>query len=194
MINIHALSGRMGNEMFRHAYLYAQFRDGLIPDIYLQDPKYFEKYADEIKEMFGQGIGYLTQVGVHIRRAANPTSPTEPKYSENPFYINLADDTDYYERAMAMFPSDNFLVFSDDPDWCKEKFKDNPRVQVMEKGDEVEDFNLLASCKDIIMANSSWSWWASFLNPNEGKRIIAPAKWFVDGEQRVGIPKTWEII
>src|SRR3990167_11282979 len=159
MIYIHALSGRMGNEMFRHAYLYAQFRDGLIPDVYLQDPKYFEKYTDEIKEMFGQGIGYLTQVGVHIRRAANPTSPTEPKYSENPFYINLADDTDYYERAMAMFPSDNFLVFSDDPDWCKEKFKDNPRVQVMEKGDEVEDFNLLASCKDIIMANSSWSWW-----------------------------------
>ena len=52
MINIHALSGRMGNEMFRHAYIYAQFRDGVIPDIYLQDSKYFEKYAGEIKEMF----------------------------------------------------------------------------------------------------------------------------------------------
>ena len=191
MINIHALSGRMGNEMFRHAYLYAQFRDGIIPDIYLQDPKYFEKYTDEIKDMFGQGIGYLTQVGVHIRRSGNPTSSSEPKYSDNPFYVNLSE-TDYYDRAMALFPEDNFLVFSDDPDWCKEKFKDNPRVQVMDKGNDVDDFNLLASCKDIIMANSSWSWWAGYLCPNDGKRIITPSKWFADGEQRVGIPKEWE--
>lgn len=190
MINIHALSGRMGNEMFRHAYLYAQFRDGVIPDIYLQDFKYFEKYAEEIKEMFSQGIGYLSQVGVHIRRAANPTSPEEPKYCENPFYVNLGE-TDYYERAMAMFPEDNFLVFSDDPDWCKEKFKDDPRVQVMEKGNEIEDFNLLASCKDLVIANSSWSWWAAYLCPNEGKKVIAPKKWFSDGVQRTKLPDSW---
>jgi len=194
MINIHALSGRMGNEMFRHAYIYAQFRDGVIPDIYLQDSKYFEKYAGEIKEMFGQGIGYLTQVGVHIRRAGNPINPDEPKYSENPFYVNLSE-TDYYERAMDLFPEDNFLVFSDDSEWCKEKFKDNPRVQVMEKGNEVDDFNLLASCRDIIMANSSFSWWASFLNPNEGKRIIAPKQWYADGNQtRTKLPESWEVI
>ena len=193
MINIHALSGRMGNEMFRHAYIYAQFRDGVIPDVYLQDPKYFEKYADEIREMFGEGIGYLTQVGVHIRRAGNPINPDEPKYSENSFYFNLSE-SDYYERAMALFPEDNFLVFSDDPEWAKEKFKDNPRVQVMEKGNEVDDFNLLASCKDIIMANSSWSWWASWLNPNEAKRIIAPKQWFADGIQRIKLLESWEQI
>lgn len=183
----------MGNEMFRHAYLYAQVRRGVIPDWYLQDPKWFEDYADEIKQMFGEGIGYLEQVGVHIRRASNPTVPHEPKYCENPFYVNLSE-TDYYEKAMALFPDDNFLVFSDDPDWCREKFKDNPRVQVMDKGDEVEDFNLLSSCKSLIIANSSWSWWAAYLCPNVGKRIIAPSKWFADGEQRVGIPNTWQRI
>ena len=193
MINIHALSGRMGNEMFRHAYLLAQVKKGIIPDWYLQDPKYFDGCEDDIKEIFGQGIGYLTQIGVHIRRAANPTSPDEPKYCENPFYVNLSE-TDYYEKAMALFPEDNFLIFSDDPNWCKEKFKDNPRVQVMEKGDEVNDFNLLASCKSIIMANSSWSWWASYLNPNEGKRIIAPKQWFRDGIQRTKLLESWEQI
>src|SRR3990167_5990028 len=190
--NLDITFGRLGNRLFQCAFLYAESRRRGV-DFYFQDPKFFEGYEEEIKQLFGEGIGYLDQVGVHVRRAGNPINPSEPKYSDNPFYVDLTS-TDYYERAMAMFPSDNFLVFSDDPDWCKEKFKDNPRVQVMEKGDEVEDLNLLASCKDIIMANSSWSWWASFLNPNEGKRIIAPAKWFVDGEQRVGIPKTWEII
>lgn len=183
-------TGRMGNRMFQVAYLYAQTKKGLLPDWYLQDPKYFEGYEEEIKQLFGEGIGYLTQVGTHVRRASNPINPKEPKYAENPFYFNLSE-SDYYERAMEYFPEDNFLVFSDDPEWCKEKFKDNSRVQVMEKGNDVEDFNLLASCKDLIIANSSWSWWAAYLCPNEGKKIIAPKNWFADGIQRVGIPNTW---
>lgn len=190
MKNIHYFSGRLGNEMFRHAYLYAQVRKGNIPDWYLQDPKWFEGYEDEIKQMFGDGIGYLDQVGIHVRRGLNPYIPSEPKYNENPFYFNICD-TDYYERAMAMFPNDNFLVFTDDVEWCKEKWKDNPRVQVMDKGDEVEDFNILSSCKDIIMANSSWSWWCSFLNPNPAKKIIAPKRWFSDGIERIKLLETW---
>ena len=176
--------------MFQFAYLYAQMKEGVIPDTYLQDEKYFTKYADEIKQLFGQGIGYLSQVGIHIRRGANPINPDEPKYSENPFYTNLSD-TDYYERAMTMFPNEKFLVFSDDPDWCKEKFKDNPDVQVIDKGDEVEDFNLLASCKDLIIANSSFSWWAAYLCPNEGKKIIAPKQWYKDGVERTVCPESW---
>ena len=192
MRDIHKFSGRLGNEMFRHAYLYAQTRKGIIPDWYLQDPKYFEGFEEEIKQLFGEGIGYLEQVGVHVRRGKNPSIPEEPNYSENPFYVNLADDTDYYERAMAMFPNEKFVIFSDDPDWCKEKFKDNTRVQVMEKGDEVEDLNLYASCKAQITANSSWSYWGAFLNPNEGKQIIAPKNWYADGNQtRTVIPKEW---
>ena len=190
MIHPDIITGRMGNKMFQWAYLYAQVRDGVIPDWYLQDPKYFEKYADAIKKIYGQGIGYLTQVGVHIRRGANPISPDEPKYSENYYYTNLSG-SDYYERAMALFPEDNFLVFSDDPEWCKEKFKDNPKVQVMEKGDEVEDFNLLASCKDLIIANSSWSWWAAYLCPNEAKKIIYPKNWYKDGVERTVCPSDW---
>ena len=193
MKDIHTFSGRMGNEMFRHAYLYAQARKGVIPDVYLQDPKYFEEFEEEIKQLFGEGIGYLEQVGVHVRRGKNPLVPNEPKYSENPFYVDLAS-TDYYERAMAMFPNEKFVVFSDDPDWCKEKWNDNPDVQVMEKGNDVEDFNLFASCKSQIIANSSWSWWGAFLNPNEAKQVIAPLKWFSDGVDRVGLPKTWQKI
>lgn len=192
MINIHTFSGRMGNEMFRHAYLYAQVRDGLLPDVYLQDEKYFSKYADEIKKLFGEGIGYLSQVGVHIRRAGNPLDPNDPKYSENPFYVKLCDG-DYYERAMAMFPNEKFLVFSDDPTWCLEKFKDNLNVQVMDKGNEVDDFNLLASCKGIIGANSSFSWWAAFLNPNPDAKIVFPSKehWYKDGVERTICPLVW---
>jgi len=48
----------------------------------------------------------------------------------------------------------------------------------------------MASCKAIIMANSSFSWWAAFLG-NPQKPVIAPKKWFGDGIERVGIPAGW---
>ena len=192
MRNIHYFSGRMGNEMFRHAYLYVQAREGIIPDVYLQDSKYFEKYANEIKQLLGEGIGYLEQVGVHIRHGINPHVPKEPKYSENPFYVDLCSTT-YYEQAMAMFPNDDFLVFSDDPEFCRDKFKDNPRVQVMDKGDEVEDLNLLASCNGIIGANSSFSWWAAYLCQNPTAKIVFPSvkNWYKDGVERTVCPQDW---
>ena len=181
--------GRLGNKLFQYAFLYAESRRRGV-DFYYQDPAYFEGYEEEIKQLFGEGIGYLTQVGVHVRRAANPVNPNEPRYSENPYYVNLGD-TDYYERAMAMFPDEKFVVFSDDPDWCREKWKDNPDVQVMDKGNEVEDLNLFASCKSQIIANSSWSWWGAFLNPNEVKTVIAPKNWFADGVERTKCPLNW---
>lgn len=192
MITPEILTGRLGNKLFQMAYLYAQIRKGIIPDWYLQDPKYFEGYEEDIKTLFGEGIGYLDQVGVHVRRATNPINPAEPKYSENPFYVDLSK-TDYYQKAMAIFPGEKFVVFSDDPEFCKEYFKDNPDVQVMDKGDEVEDFNILASCKSQIIANSSFSWWAAFLNPNPSKVIVAPSKhnWYSDGVERTVCPKEW---
>ena len=190
MKNPDIFTGRLGNRMFQIAYLYAQVSKHIIPDWYLQDPKYFEGFEDQVKQLFSDGIGYLSQVGVHIRRAANPINPDEPKYSENPFYTNLSE-TDYYERAMALFPNEKFLVFSDDPEWCKEKFKNNLDIQVMDKGNEIDDFNLLASCKHLIIANSSFSWWAAYLCPDEGKKIVAPKQWYTDGEQRTKCPESW---
>ena len=189
MIQPEILTGRLGNKMFQIAYLYARFKDGTIPDWYLQSPEYFKGYEDEIKQLFGQGIGFLEQIGIHVRRGTNPYIPSEPKYNENSFYFNLCN-TDYYERAMEMFPNEKFVIFSDDPEWCKEKFK-GENIQVMDKGDEVEDLNLFASCKSQIIANSSWSWWGAFLNPNESKKVIAPKRWFADGIKRVGLPNSW---
>ena len=190
MINLDATFGRLGNRLFQMAFLYAESRRrGL--DFYFQDPKFFEGYEEEIKQLFGEGIGYLTQVGVHVRRAGNPINLSEPKYSENPFYVNLSE-TDYYERAMAMFPDEKFLIFSDDPGFCKEKFKGD-NIQIMEKGNEIEDFNLLASCKSIIGANSSFSWWAAYLNPYPDAKIVFPSveNWYKDGVERTKLPESW---
>ena len=177
MIPLWKLSGRRGNQMFQFAYLHAQARKGLILDIYVQDPKYFEEYKDEIKLIFGQDIELIDQVAIHVRRG---------DYVNNPFYVDLMT-TDYYEKAMELFPNEGFLVFSDDIEWCKKQdiFKG---CEFSEGRTEVEDMNLMAGCKGVIIANSSFSWWGAYLSSG---KVIAPLMWYADGVERTKLPKTW---
>lgn len=179
VIDIHCFSGRLGNEMFRHAYLYTQAKEEYIPDIYVQDEIYFKNHKDEIKYLFGQGIGKLDQVSIHVRRG---------DYVHNPFYVDLFNTT-YYEKAMALFPEADFLVFSDDIQWCKQQdiFKD---CEFSEGRSEIDDLNLMASCKGHIIANSSFSWWGAYLGSG---KVVAPSNdnWYRDKKERTKCPTEW---
>ena len=44
------------------------------------------------------------------------------------------------------------------------------------------DMMLMSKCKHNIIANSSFSWWASWINNYDEKCIIAPDKWFNNQE------------
>lgn len=182
MINPDLIFGRLGNRMFQGAYIYAQMKRGLIPDIYVQNYEYFQDYAEEIKKLYGEGIGYLPYVAIHLRRG---------DYVNNPTYVDLAT-TGYYIDATNLFPNRKFLVFSDDIPFAKTYFEGD-KFAFDDSVDSIEALNKMASCDGIIMANSSLSWWASFLAPASGK-IVAPKLWFTDGINRVTFPKKWTII
>ena len=173
------LTGRLGNQMFQHAFIYAQMKHGIIPDIYLQSPEHFDEFAGDIKKIYGTGVSPVDQVAIHVRRG---------DYVRNPFYVDLIE-TDYYERAMSKFPNADFLVFSDDIEFCKLQriFKD---CDFSEGNDEVTDMNLMAGCAGHIIANSSFSWWSAFISPFS-KKVIAPIAWYTDGEERTKCPDTW---
>ena len=170
--------GRLGNQMFQGAYIYAQMLDGVIGDIYVQDPKYFEKYKNQIVRLYGGGIGYIDRVAIHVRRG---------DYVGNPFYVDLTK-TDYYQRAIAEFPNAKFLVFSDDIDFCKKYFIGEQYE--FDESDEITALNRMASCTGHIIANSSFSWWGAYLSPHT-KKIIAPKLWYSDGVERTKTPDNW---
>lgn len=178
--------GRFGNRMFQLAYLYAQYRDGKLPDIYLQNLNYFDKYKKELQQLFGEEIVKSDYISIHVRRGKNPSNPTEPHYSDNPFYAHL--DLDYYQKAMEQFPNEKFIIFTDDLDWCwqQDYFRGIEKVN----GDELEDWNRIAGCKGHIIANSSYSWWAAYIG---GGKTIAPKEWFANGT-RINYPREWIVV
>lgn len=169
MISPDKLFGRLGNRLFQMAYIFNQAKLSVIPDIYVQDPLFFMESAEEIKALFGQGITPINQVAIHVRRG---------DYVNNSFYVDLMK-TDYYESAIALFPGEKFLVFSDDIEWCKQQplFAE---CEFSEGNDEIVDFNLMAGCKSIICANSSYSLWAGILCKG---RVVAPSAWYTDGDE-----------
>lgn len=191
MIDPRIIGGRLGNQMFQLAYLYAQAKEGAIPDIFVQDCKYFEKYEKEIKELFGKDIGYLPYVAIHLRVGANPINPDEPSYIDNPFYVRLPE-TGYYIDATNLFPNRKFLVFSDNMEFAK-KYFEGDKFAFDESETDLEAFNKMASCDSFIIANSSFSYWAAYLSTAHGKKVIAPTvdKWYNDGVERTVCPKEW---
>ena len=51
-------------------------------------------------------------------------------------------------------------------------------------GNDYTEFLLMSHCKHHILANSSFSWWASYLNKNPGKTVLAPQCWLNGAENR----------
>lgn len=181
MVEIEKIMGRMGNKMFMFATLYSLARNKGT-DFYFQDPKWFKKYEGEIKAIYGEGINPIPYVSIHVRRG---------DYLTNNFHTVLTD-TGYYEKAIKLFPSKSFLIFSDDPEWCKINFT-GKEFQIIEGQNEVDDLNMMAGCEHNIIANSSFSWWAAYLNKNPNKRVISPREvdWYKDGYVRTKVPKEW---
>lgn len=183
MIPPSKIFGRLGNQMFQYAFLYAYSKDAEV-DFYFQNPAWFNGYESDIRSLFGQGIPEtIDMVSIHVRRG---------DYINNSFYVNLCQ-TDYYDRAIALFPHDKFLIFSDDIEWCKAHFT-GKQFEFSEGKTEVEDMNLMAACKHNIIANSSFSWWAAWLNFNLDKKVIVPLDWYSDGEERTYCPPKWQRI
>ena len=161
--------------------------DNVVLDGYFQSEKYFKDYEFDIIRLFLKNFDIKDKhkvltflygiykesdrrkdnVTVHVRRG---------DYLKNSeFHTNLADTTDYYQKAMNLFKNANFIFVSDDIQWCKNNFKGD-NIYYSPFKSELEDLCLMALAHGNIIANSSFSWWGAYLSLNE--KIVAPKQWF----------------
>jgi len=144
----------------------------LILEGYFQSEKYFKDFEGSIKKEFVFKKTPVREVpagvcSIHVRRRD---------------YLELKDhhplcSRDYYLKAMSLIPSYKYMIFSDDPLWCRENFN-QVNVEVISGNTADEDLQLMAMCDNHIIANSSFSWWGAWLGYNDNKKVIAPSRWF----------------
>jgi hypothetical protein len=159
--------------------------DNTTLDGYFQSERYFvhckddlldtlrfkSEIVDRAKTLLPRKVNQL--VSIHVRRG-DYTFP-------NPYHPVLG--TEYFNPAISLFPGEDFhfVVFSDDPQWCRDTWGEDERFTIVDSGDTFADLCAMSMCDHNIISNSSFSWWASYLNKNEQKTIIAPARWFGTG-------------
>jgi hypothetical protein len=156
---------------------------------YWQNEKYFIEISDKIRSAFT----FRKPLGAQNLKISNLIQNTESvslhvRRGDYVGHILLGDicDLSYYENAISLINSKVtkpiFFVFSNDIEWCKQNLKIEPSNYISwnQGSDSYIDMQLMSLCKHNIIANSSFSWWAAWLNNNQNKIVIAPKSWTND--------------
>jgi hypothetical protein len=180
---------------------------------YFQFHRYFDNLYQELQNelrfekvyasAYYKEILATESIGLHIRRGDYITNQRAARL--------MADiSIDYYCKAVDDIISNGngnevLFLFSNDMDWVKDTilpfFQSRLRSVMVNHANFLSqaglfDFECMKKCKHNIIANSTFSWWAAYLNPNKGKRVIAPEYWYAAGplKQQDFYPLEWAII
>ena len=129
-------------------------------------------------------------VSVHVRRGDYLSQTYSGRF--------LCLERDYYEPAVSVIrehlDAPKFYIFSEDADYVREAFswlEDKTIVDINSGNDSFRDMQLMTKCKANIIANSTFSQWASILNENEDHITVYPAKYMADEDTEVRTLPGW---
>lgn len=176
-------------------------------DGYWQYHKYFDPVREEVLSAFQfvsdddeRNNNLIAQmnntnfVSIHVRRG---------DYLESKEYKGICG-IDYYKKAIALIRSNitnpTYLIFSNDIEWCRNNITpllENSPVTFVDWNvgtSSFRDMELMSKCRANIIANSSFSWWAAYLNLNEAKLVVSPKKWTNRKMEFNVQPDDWNLI
>lgn len=174
----------------RNAYLMGDF----------QVAAYYEPIREELRKCFawrnlpaavrrrGDELAEKDTISVHVRRG---------DYLMQQQVYGVCDQS-YWTRGVEAIAektaASNVVVFSDDISWCRWNLKLPGTVTFEDSGDPTHpeyDLYLMSCCRHNVIANSSFSWWAAWLNASPAKAVVAPSRWFADGRPTEVVPDGW---
>ena len=164
---------------------------------YFQSYKYFDAYKSELINMLHNP--YQNAIRDDLEKySLNESQQSQESQESQAFefvsihvrrtdYLALSDihlnlSMAYYEEAMSHFSKEKsiFLIFSDDVAFIQKEplFQNLVNKHIITNEDDEYCFWLMTACHHNIIANSSYSWWSSYINSNPNKLVISPSKWF----------------
>ncbi len=166
-----------------YAYSPIPYQPGIRLGGYYQSERYFAHQRARIVELFapapehrvalreryGDLLAHPETVAVQLRyyREDDPYGSIYPQYGR-----------EYLELASTHFsPSAQFVVSTNNPEFARANLPAQMENAVILDDDDCLELHVLASCRDAIITNSSFGWWAAWLNEHPSKRVVRPAIW-----------------
>lgn len=157
---------------------------------HFQNELYFKDYKKDILELFQEpasvtpfieSLDYTNLVAIHVRLGNFTT------WAKDALFIDL---NDYYTKAIEYMkmknPNSRFVIVSEESPatvlGTYKKSLGDILYNNIERGNiepELVDFYFMSRCNAVICANSTFSWWAGYLNNNI---VVLPGKFTVDSK------------
>lgn len=159
------------------------FNDDVFINGYFQNEQYFLNIKQELLPLFKENEVYYKFI-----------KTADAKLAKNSYFIHVRRgdylnsdlytfDTDKYytiaiQHILSVTPDAHFIIVSDDIEYCKNYAVFNKICKTFIDLPVLETLYLMSLCeKGGICANSTFSWWGSYLNDNPNKVVIFPEKW-----------------
>lgn len=176
---------------------------------YWQSERYFEDYAPALRRQLhwrlpleGRNADLAREitaaevsVSLHVRRGDYVSN-------SNNQALFATCTPDYYIAALQRLQqlcagqSLKVFAFSDDPAWVQQSLA--PRIPNLVLVDHNRgsaswlDLRLMSLCRHHVIANSSFSWWGAWLDGRPGAEVIAPRRWYANGNAETDlVPSRW---
>ncbi|WP_192986681.1 alpha-1,2-fucosyltransferase [Carnobacterium mobile] len=170
-----------------------------------QSDKYFEDIRENLLEEllprekplnknheFINLINKTESICVTIRRGDYITNE---KVKKTHFICDEAFFVEGVEKLKNDLENPVVFCFSDDIEWAKENIHfDCPTYYECGNDPVWEKLRLMSLCKNFVISNSSFSWWAQYLSKSENKIVYAPSVWYADGTKADIFQDNWKYI
>jgi hypothetical protein len=148
---------------------------------YFQSESYFENYSENIKSLFSYPIEFEDRIRKELpfifEGDTTVINVRRGDYLHSPNYHPTVS-IEYIHKALERIPNTrHYLIASDDIPWCKQNIQ-LPNSTYLEGYKSYEQLWVLSMCKNFVISNSSFSWWAAYLSRHPQKIVIAPETWF----------------
>ena len=185
----------MDNKVLEGYWACEAYYEDILPE--LRKKLEFPKSGNSENAEMEEKMSSCNSVSIHLRRG-------DYLIAENQELFGGICTENYYEQALTYMKEKvedaRFFVFSDDPDYAREKYsgEEYTIVDINHGKDSFFDIHLMSCCKYHICANSTFSFWGARLNPDSQKIMVRPLKqkncdWYVPEEMKQ-LWKHWVLI
>ena len=195
-------------KFFEYDPSFLMLKDPIVIDGYWQSELYFMNIVEEIRKEFTlknpiriqnkylELLNSKCSVALHIRRGDYVSNAENNKMHgtcPDSYYLNALDQLKKKINEFVTF------IFTDDVaegNRLAKLIEGAIVVEEVSRNKVYHDFFFMQICNHAIIANSSFSWWAAWLNLNPQKLVYAPLNWFSDQSKNTKdlYPFNWNIL
>lgn len=173
---------------------------------YWQSERFFADAADDVRRTFRFAPERLNEKSRRLAADLSASADTVSLHVRRGDYFHpdgsptgfaLAQTQGYHEAALDYLDARlgrtlRPFVFTDDADWCRRHFPARFTVVDWNTGtDSWQDMCLMSMCRHHVVTNSSFSWWAAWLDSRPDSLVVAPRQWFHDRATPDIYPPHW---